>query len=164
MRNPFKSKLAENEVVQAPVTKTYKARNGAPFKVDDAQVIGETIDEIKNTNGEIKPEYVVKEAKKKTSVLHDLFEWDNSEAGEKWRLAQARNIINHIVEVTIVCEVETEQKYWHSVTSDVGENVYVTVDAAVSNPDYRKQLLDRMIATMENLTANMKYFREHDYP
>jgi hypothetical protein len=166
MKNPFKSKKAaeDDEVAKTPIGKQYKARNGAPFKVDDAQVIGETIDKIKNNNGDLKPEYVVKEAKKKSSVLHDLFEWDNTEAGEKWRIAQARNIINHIMEVTIVCEIETEQRGWQPITSEVGENVYVTSDVAVSNPNYRKQLIDRMISTMENLTANLKYFRQHDYP
>ena len=33
---------------------------------------------------------IVEEARKKNSPLHDFFEWDDSIAAEKYRLAQAR--------------------------------------------------------------------------
>lgn len=63
------------------------------FKAD-AQKCYEEIQEI---GEEVKPEQVVKRAKDKSSELHKCFDWDNTIAAEKWRLNQARSVLNHLV-------------------------------------------------------------------
>lgn len=42
------------------------------------------------------PENIVDEAENKDSPLHDFFEWDNLEAGKKYRLYQARILVNEV--------------------------------------------------------------------
>lgn len=63
----------------------------------------EVIDELLSIQQEkgLTPEQIVQSAKSKRSPLHNLFEWDDSVAGEKFRLAQARIIVN---EVKVVIE------------------------------------------------------------
>lgn len=141
----------------------YKARSGASFKKEDAQLIGETLDSIRvKHGGKLKTENIVQEAKKKQNPLHEHFEWDNNEAGEKYRLQQARHITAHIVEEVIISGIKEEQRSFLSVT-DVGEEpVYVSLEDATTIVDYRRQLLNRMISTMESLTITMKLFREKD--
>jgi len=141
--------------------KIYKARSGAPFKQDEAQELGEALDSIKDKcNGEFKIDIVLKEAKKLSNPLHNHLEWDDTKCGIEYRIQQLRNITNHIVEEIIVDGTPVEQRSFLSVINDEGENVYVSRETAIENVDYRKQLLDRMIATLENLTVTMKLFRQ----
>jgi hypothetical protein len=49
-------------------------------------------------DGVLKPEAVVEAARPKGSPLHSQFDWNNSEAAEKWRIHQARNLIRVTVE------------------------------------------------------------------
>jgi hypothetical protein len=144
--------------------KIYKARTGAPFKQEEAQELGETINEIReNCGGEFKIEVALKEAKKKNNPLHNHLEWDDTKCGTEYRIQQLKNITNHIIEEIIVDGNPFEQRSFLSVTNDEGEFVYVSRETAIENVDYRKQLLDRMISTLENLTTTMKLFRQHDY-
>lgn len=144
--------------------KIFKARIGAPFKQDEAQELGEALDEIRQEcDGELKIEIALKEAKKKNNPLHNHLEWDDTKCGVEFRTQQLRNITNHIVEEIIVDGNPIEQRSFLSVTNIEGEDIYVSREEAIENVDYRKQLLDRMISTMENLTTTMKIFRQHNY-
>lgn len=74
------------------------------FKAD-AQKCYEEIQEI---GDEVKPEQVLERAKDKKSELHKCFEWDNSIAAEKYRVFQARQVINHLI--VVKREVDDEEK------------------------------------------------------
>jgi len=67
-------------------------------------------------NGILLPERVVEEAKVETSPLHDSFNWDNTDAAQKYRVHQARNLIR----CTVVYEERTEKyiKTFVSLSSD----------------------------------------------
>lgn len=58
----------------------------------------------KRANGDLKPSAVLAEARKKTSVLHRMFEWDDTRAAEKYRLFQARELIASVQYVYTVNE------------------------------------------------------------
>jgi hypothetical protein len=140
--------------------KKFKARTGSPFKEEDAQKVGEAIESIKEREGNLTTELVVKYAKKKDNFLNKYFEWDDSVASEKWRLQQARMIVNHLIEVTIIRKEEVECKCFFSITNEEGNNEYVTREEAISVKSYREQLLDDMEKTMENLLVLIKIFRQ----
>ena len=134
--------------------KIYKARQGATFDDSEAQIIGETITKLKV----ITPENIVNEAKAKSSPIHKFFEWDNSKAAEQYRLQQARDLTNHIIITIETNNEQIETKAFHSV-SENGKRFYVTSVEAISNDDYRLQLLKQMIKTMEGLLEQMKLFK-----
>jgi hypothetical protein len=56
----------------------------------------------KAANGDLKPSAVLAEARKKTSVLHRMFEWNDTKAAEKYRLFQARELIASVQYVYVV--------------------------------------------------------------
>jgi hypothetical protein len=143
--------------------KIYKARIGSPFKEEEAQELGEAIEKIKDKYGEVTTEILLKEAIKKDNPLHDHLQWDDIKCGIEYRTQQLRNITNHIVEEIIVDGNPVEQRSFLSVTNIEGETIYVSREDAIENIDYRKQLLDKMISTLENLTITMKLFRQQDY-
>ena len=144
-----------------PKTK-YKARSGARFNNKEAQIIGETIEDLRNSEGQVTPEDLLKDAKKKTSPLNKYFEWSNSEAAHMFRLSQARQLVNHIVEIVIIEGESIKQRSFLSVKTEGKETVYVTLQDAIEDESYRKQLLNKAINILENLTITMKLFRAND--
>jgi hypothetical protein len=51
------------------------------------------LSELRKRVGKLTPAVIVADAAKKTSPLHDSFEWDDSAAAVKWRLHQARELV-----------------------------------------------------------------------
>jgi len=58
-------------------------------------------------NNHSEAKFIVQESRSKQAILHDHFEWDDSEAGEKFRIIQARQLI---IRVKIVNEASKENK------------------------------------------------------
>ena len=58
----------------------------------------EVIDEIMRIHKEqgLTAENLIKNAKKKSNPLHELFDWDIKSSAEKWWLYQARVLINEV--------------------------------------------------------------------
>ena len=143
--------------------KKYHARTGAPFKKGLAQKYGERLTYISlKTNGKITPMDVVEDGKHKSSPFYNYFEWDDTKAAEEHRLQQARNLINHIVEVVIIEGRPSKQKSFFSVKNGKGRTVYVTIKKAVTTKNYRVQLLNQLITVMENGTELMRLFRSQE--
>ncbi len=145
------------------MVKKYKARSGAKFSDKQAQVIGKALNSLRDKEGHISSEEIVKSASNKKSPLYEFFTWDNTKAAAEFRLHQARSLVNHIVEVVVVSGKEVTQRSFFSVTAEDKGKVYVTLKDAIETEDYRKQLLSNIITTLENLTITMKLFKEQDY-
>ena len=72
--------------------------------------ISEELKIISEQNGGfLNPVHVVEFARNPSTALHDHFEWDDSEAAEKYRLWQARAVIR--MELTVIQKPEGEKEY-----------------------------------------------------
>lgn len=109
--------------------------------------------------GVLLPEKVVDAARAKGHPLHGSFEWDDSVAGELYRIYQARNIIRVNVEVIGPKEEETEARVWVSLTPDRQEagGGYREVVSVLSDKEMRAQMLADALAEMR--TFEVKYAR-----
>jgi len=117
------------------------------------EVISEVL-EVKDTYG-LTAENLLRKASKKSSSLYDFFDWDNSSAGEKWRLQQARGLIN---EIKIIIEDKeiyafenvnvsiSESEVKNNQPSKFGVREYKTIVEIMDNEDYRNQLIHRALA------------------
>lgn len=145
------------------VTKKIKYKcNGTLIKKDDIQVIGETLDALTyNNGGKLKPIDVVKEAENSDSVLHDYFEWDNNKAAKEYRLQKARNIIASVAEVVIIKSKPSIKRSFFSVNKG-GQKNYVTLKKAVTNNNYRKELLSKIRNHLINTTELMDLLLEYE--
>lgn len=116
------------------------------------EVIDEIL-EVKDTFG-LTANNLLKKARKKSSSLYQFFDWDDSSAGEKWRLTQARNLIN---EVKIVVE-DKELYAFENVVLNIQDNdapnkssiqkssrEYKQIIEIMGNEDYRRQLIKRAL-------------------
>lgn len=73
-------------------------------------IVAKALKAIEDANGRLTAEAVVKAAEPDDHPLHDKFEWDDSIAGPRYRLMQARRLIK-----SVAIEVKTETIVMRSV-------------------------------------------------
>ena len=96
----------------------------------------------KANGGLLQPETVVEESRDEDSPLHSRFQWDDTVAGQQYRIWQARQLIRVTVEVLAGTEETTE--VFVSLTTDRERESggYRTMVSVLSNNDMRSQLLE----------------------
>ena len=132
-------------------TRIFKAKNGSQISNKKVQAYGESLYDLKEKmEGVLTPQVVVETAKNKKSLLHDYFIWDNSIAAEKYRVHQARNLLNSIT-IEIKIEGKTEDvKTFHNVTTIVYQGTeqeekqrgYVSIESVKENEYYMNQIIE----------------------
>ena len=134
------------------------------MKKDKKEVIyKKRLDLIKKQNGKLKPSYVVEDARDKNSPLHNVFQWDDTKAGEQYRLFQARQLIARIVEFVVVDGTPKQMKSFFNIQQDKqGEQVYITIKEAATNDNYKDQVLSKLIKELEYVTDLMKTFKKYN--
>lgn len=110
------------------------------------------------TLDEITPENVLEKAKNSKTELHKCFEWDDSVAGEKYRLIQARQIIQHFMIVSP--ETDDSSVKVRSYQISTTRNVYLPSRVIVQQPDEYKALLKRAKAELEAFKQRYKTLAE----
>jgi hypothetical protein len=135
----------------------YKFSEGTRLPGIDPQAAGERLEAIrKRHNGHLLPKYVVDDARKPSSPLHDAFTWDDTEAADQYRLVQARYLIRHIV--VVISEKNEPERTIRALVSirgedDNGSTSYVAIDDAMRSKNLRAQVLqkayDELIAWAE---------------
>ncbi len=143
-----------------PKNKQYKAT--ALYNKKQAQIIGERIEFLMDlNNGEVKPLDLVKDAKKISSPLHYLFEWDDFKAGHNYRIKQAQFMINHIIEVVVIDKKQKEVRSFFNVKNRQQENVYVTLKTATTKPNYTRQLIADCIRYINHFTDLLQLLKSN---
>lgn len=120
----------------------------------DPQVLGEELERIRAKAGDLTPAAVLDAASRKRSVLHGAFEWDDVEAGKKYRVWQARQLIGSVMIKSIDDEPSPPVRAFVSVTKD-SQRAYVPTADARDDLFLRKQMLDRACA--EALAWRQRY-------
>lgn len=146
------------------IKKLYKATEGL-FSQKKAQVYGECLDKIsQKKSGRLKAIDVVDEARNTRNPLHNYFEWNNSKAGEKYRLHQARMLINHIVVTIKYDHTEKEQKAFFSINETpfgkTKNKTYVPVEIVMAEPNFRNQVLQRAVNEVVYWEEQYKEYNE----
>lgn len=116
------------------------------------EVIDEVL-EVQKKSG-LTAENLLNKARDKSSSLYEFFDWDDSSAGEKWRLHQARNVINEVkifVEdkeirafenvVIEVKDIETD----NSLNTSISRREYLPTVEVMSKEEYRTQIIRRAL-------------------
>ena len=83
---------------------------GKELRGISATVLHRALMQIKKNqpDGRLTPEVIVEVSKSKNSVLHRFFNWDDSEAAHKYRMFQARGLINRTY--IVVCKPGAEKR------------------------------------------------------
>lgn len=162
------SRGAARCVTRREAIMVFRFKPGARLK-GDAQAVGEALAALEERDGELTPEVVEREARKKSSPLHDLFEWDDSEAAYKYRLGQAA----HVIRCVVVIDTPETPPMTAYVRVDVRPEVedgdldkdeeppparssYRSTAVVMSDAELRAQVLDR---ALNELRAFQKKYR-----
>lgn len=107
----------------------------------DAQKIGEALSAIaERSGGHLLPNAVVQTARDKRSVLHPHFEWQDNLAAEKYRLDQARAIIQSI-RITDPRAEEGTIRAFISIREGASGTSYRSLDSVMSSADLQARVL-----------------------
>lgn len=124
-----------------------------------AEKVYEELEQIRKVDGDITPHAVVEKAKKSRSVMHKHFEWDDSLAGEKYRMEQARKLVRSI-EIIHIKAPNIPAKAYSVVTKPSREpgpprKVYQSTEEALQDPVHRDEILGNAIR--DALSYRRKY-------
>lgn len=102
-----------------------------------ADVVCREIERINDEHGGVKPEVLLDESRPEDAPLHPAFTWDDSKAGELWRLVEARNIIRsvHVVDDASGEDMGCAFVRVSVQEDDATESVYRPVTEVVQDPD-----------------------------
>jgi hypothetical protein len=128
---------------------------GLSRKVDPESVVQE-LEKIENIHSKLTPELILETAREPENVLHKLFDWDNSQAAEKWRMHQARLIINNL-EITVISNGEPRQIPVYEIVSKTEGYKHVAYFDK-EDIDYVKQGIIQDLTYLKNKLAIYKEF------
>lgn len=130
---------------------------------EKAQMYGEYLDALaKKHGGTLTPKQVVDSARNPKSLIHNLFDWDNDEAAEKYRLFQARMFVNQIdVEITVEGRQEPLSVACRvSVKDENNERKYIDTEVAMQDDIMRETILNNCLRDLNNWNKKYKKLQE----
>lgn len=118
----------------------------------NATEVGKELEQL----NEITNVTVLEKAKDENTELHKCFDWDDTSAGEKFRLIQANKIISSI---SIVVNKDTENekaiKKYVKVKTIEDKSVFKSIVEVLENDEEYKQIVDK--AETEFINYKQKY-------
>jgi len=139
--------------------------NRVPKNAPDADIAYGVIASIKKRRGGVTPQLLVIESKRKSSPLHNCFEWDNSKAAEEYRIVQAREILRFLI-----VEIEPEEEYEDpqfvrafvapSSVEKEGNTSYVTIEEVCGDEELEAAYLRQLKRELNSIKNKIKGFKE----
>jgi hypothetical protein len=128
---------------QRELTTRYAAVLGTTIKDKDARIIGRRLEQLHKKHQGLSSKIVLEDARRERSPLHKYFDWDDTVAAEKWRLNQARKLVQSVrVIIESGGEEPREMRAFVHVTGEERRSLYLPAIEALDDADYRRQLLD----------------------
>jgi hypothetical protein len=115
---------------------------------------------IEKKYGALTPDTLLKASIKKDSVFHNLFEWNDTLAAEKWRLQQARTIINNIEIIVLSDGAERNISAYEIIRHDEGSS-YKRVDTFTA--DDKEQVRKRTLMELSSIRSKLAIYKEFDF-
>ena len=111
-------------------------------------------------NGKVNPRDVLVAARNETSVLHKAFTWDDSKAGERYRLQEARALLQRY-RIRIVEGDKTTVRAFVSLTDERGKNGgYRPLIQVLSMEERREQMLADALAELSRFEEKYRILSE----
>lgn len=131
------------------------------LKNADPQKIGQKVEQVqRKRGGNFDAVDLVTEARPKNSILHDVFEWDDTEAAEQYRIQQARHLLSVLVVET---ELPDREKVTHRVfvsVTEQGETGYSSLAQVMTDDTLRRQFLTKLLNQLETLQEQCKQYQD----
>ena len=109
--------------------------------IKEKELVAEKLAELaKKNGGRLTPNVVLEEAKDRDSILHNLFEWDDTLAAHQHRIYQARQIITSVrVVITTENRKISTVYYVRDPEAEPTEQGYVSIDRLKTDKDLARE-------------------------
>jgi ADP-dependent phosphofructokinase/glucokinase len=123
----------------------------------EKEVVASELKRIVERDGVLTPKNVVDEARDTNSPIHDLFDWNDETAGEKYRIWQARQLI-----VTVKVEFNDKQvdAYYNIRAEVVPQQGYYSLDQVISDEAIYQDVLAQAIKELKYWHDKYKEIKE----
>jgi hypothetical protein len=112
-------------------------------------------------DGILRPFDIVEASRPKSAPLHSKFEWDDTDAAQRYREWQARQLISVTIEYIGAKEDALATRVFVSLTPDrSGSGGYRTIESVMQDPKSRRQLLADAMQDMERFRAKYEGLKE----
>lgn len=107
----------------------------------------EELRRLQDLHGTLTPDAIVRVAESEDNVLHPMFEWDDTKAGHRWRVQQARMLLNNI-QVTVVSDGEQRKIDVYEITTR--NEGYKSIEVlSVSDVDFIKNTTRQQLIAIQ---------------
>ena len=113
----------------------------------NAQKVGEELEDIVDVSNKNVLDYAKNNI---NSELHKCFEWDDTIAGEKYRLVQATQLISSISFVIQEEPIKKQKVYYSIKTEEKGIRTFKNIKSILENDDEYKELCNKAKQEIEN--------------
>lgn len=154
----------------------YSWKSGYKYKTS-ADVVGKVLTEIEERDGSVTSKSFLEYSRPEDSETHDMFEWDDTIAAEKYRLAQSGRIINQLqievvysgdsspreveVEVNRTEQFKIVNAFVNVVPKTVrGSAVFNNTISALRDKTKREQVLRNALSELETFKNKYESFEE----
>ena len=134
----------------------YKWKTGYHNKIP-ASVAGEVLTKL-SEEGRLTARDLVEESRPETAPLHSAFEWDDTEAAERWREQQGRNLIGAIV-IQREEQKDAQPVRAFFVVEPTSSN-YESVTVIMRDEDLRKKLFENAKKELAAFRAKYRSLQE----
>jgi hypothetical protein len=126
----------------------------------------EALQDIHRRHGKLTPQLIVDEARRQRTNagqrIHAMLEWDDDKAGERWRLAQAQELIRSVrVKYRDATDDEAERSVrgFHAIRNEDGYT-YHPVETVIQDEFQRRLVLADMEREWRQLKQRYDQFEE----
>lgn len=129
-----------------------------------AQVAGEKMEELIKEYGAVTKENFLEAARPEDSETHDLFEWDDTKAAEKYRLHQSNMVINSLT-VQVNVEAGKEPITTRAFVNIQQENgrrkaEFLRIDSAFADAECKSIVLANAIQELREFRKKYEIYSE----
>ena len=111
-------------------------------------------------NGELRPAQIVAESRPASAPLHPMFEWSDTRAAALYREQQAAYIVRRIEVVSGPGQQGPEYVNVVIADDEGNDRLYVPVSVAITDRDYRQQVLSDALQQLKGWQARFSYLSE----
>lgn len=151
--------MLRSDAVQAKTQDVTNMAKSSSSKKKAGRAVAKELNAIRRkTGGVLRPAEVVAWAREHPgSALHARFTWDDTEAAERYRLWQARDVI---ASVRFEPSAGTKVRAYVALTTDRGEESYRAVVDVLSDEEQRAQLLADALRDLKALRTKYAVLKE----
>lgn len=140
----------------------FRSPNKSTLSDSKANIYGQHILKIlkKRSINSITAAEVLDDARDTQTPYHEHFDWDDSTAAEKHRLAQASRLLGSIVEVKIIKNEEVPVRVFVNIIDDEGTRAFVPTEYAMARPQMANQVIAQALREVKTWSNKYKEYQE----